>query len=165
MPRPKEFGLLRPDDYTWLEHLRDRDKKHQPLSDSDRQRLFRLRERTEKVLKDLSYLADTLPEEQLNQILTPAKTTSLAYHLLGLEVKEKSERHFQLARSFVEWSFAILSLKLQTILESRILSQEFLRIKEYIELLVKDKGYYYESDKDTGKLIFKELKSESRMLS
>jgi len=116
MPRPKEFGLLRPEDHTWLEYLRKRYRNDRAVSNADRQRLFRLRDRFKKVRDDLIYLANTLPEEQQEQMFTAEVFQPFIHNLLGkdLKVNDRTERRYQLARLFADYSLSVCQDRIQS---------------------------------------------------
>ena len=159
MPRPKQFGLLRPEDYAWIDYVRNRDKKHQPLSNSDRQRLDRLRDRIQEVFEQLSYLAQTLPESQQRQIFTPAKICPLIYHWLGRHLKreERLERHYQFARMFFEWSLTLYQEKLDGV-TGHFLWGKFLEISEIIQAVIRERGYSAKTVDE--KLVVEEIRSK-----
>ena len=109
-------------------------------------------------LEDLALVAELLPEERLSKIFTPAKILPLIYHLLGRELKEKSERRYQLARLLAEWSLPMLREKMDKPLES-FLWKDFLRVEEMIRTIIPDQGYIAETV--DGKLVFKNAEKES----
>jgi hypothetical protein len=132
MPREKEFVLLRNDDRAWLRHLSVR---HTKRSGRDRTKLSRLRGRARAALEDLSYLAETLPEDQQEQVFTPVSILPFVYALLARGKREKTERHYRLAAMLAEWSIPIMKDKLDTSLGS-FLWKDFLRVDEIIRMIV-----------------------------
>jgi len=57
--------LLRKSELTFVEKSKS---KGGPMTASDKQRSYRIRRKAQKVIEDLTYLAENLPEKQLDQI-------------------------------------------------------------------------------------------------
>jgi hypothetical protein len=59
--------LLIKTDIEFIENLKS---KKGNLTEDEKQKLFRIRKKTLKSIKDLTYIANNLPEKQLNQVFT-----------------------------------------------------------------------------------------------
>jgi hypothetical protein len=151
MPRPKEFGLLRPEDRTWIGYLKNRYKNEQALEPRDRKHLFDIRERVRTVLQDLVILAQKLPEDQQEQIFTEESLEPLVVNLLGWELKDrKTDRHYQLADLFATYGLNVCQDRItgRNPDAVRLILRAFNDARELIQLVTAEESY----DKETRKM-------------
>jgi len=149
MPRPKEFGLLAPEDRTWLGYLKKRYRKG--LSSRDRQELLRLRRRISAILEQLSYLARELPEEQQSQIFTDESLEPLVVNMLGWELKDRrTDRHYELAELFATYGLNVCQDRIagRNPDAGRLIYRAFGEARELIQLVTAQESY----DEKTRKL-------------
>jgi len=111
-----------------------------------------------RMIEALTFLAEHLPEKQLSRIFRPSTVLPLVYHLLGRELKAKSDRRYQLARLLAESSLPMLREKMDKPLES-FLWTDFLRVEEMIRTIIPDQGYTAKTV--DGKLFVEDAEKES----
>lgn len=143
--------MLRPEDRTWLGYLRDRYRKEESLSNSDRQRLYRIRDRTTRVLEDLTVLAKILPEDQQTRIFAREDLQPFIHQLLGKDLNDevRTNRHYDLAELFATYGLNVCQDRIagRNPDAGRLILRAFSDARELIQLVTAEVVYHKETRK------------------